>query len=110
MRADRGATRWTGSGNDRIPDVCRSPRPEPDARVRGGARRMVRDADRRRQEAELVIGARVTWQYFRTVGLTPAIGRDFERAEDQPSRNSVVIISDSLWRRRYGADPNIVGR
>ena len=62
------------------------------------------------REAELVVGARVTWQYFRTVGLTPAIGRDFERAEDQPSRNSVVIISDSLWRRRYGADPNIVGR
>jgi putative ABC transport system permease protein len=62
------------------------------------------------KDAELVAGVRVTWQYFRTVGLTPAIGRDFERAEDRPGRNGVVIISDSLWRRRYGADPNIVGR
>src|SRR5688572_8837962 len=62
------------------------------------------------RDAELVVGARVTWQYFRTVGLTPAIGRDFEHAEDRPAGNAVVIISDSLWRRRYGADPNIVGR
>ena len=62
------------------------------------------------KDAELVVGARVTWQYFRTVGLTPAIGRDFEQAEDYPERSRVVIISDSLWRRRYGADPNIVGR
>ena len=62
------------------------------------------------RDAELVAGVRVTWQYFRTVGLTPAMGRDFEQAEDRPGRNGVVIISDSLWRRRYGADPNIVGR
>ncbi len=62
------------------------------------------------RDAELVVGARVTWQYFQTVGLTPAIGRDFEQAEDRPGRSGVVIISDSLWRRRYGADPNIVGR
>jgi len=62
------------------------------------------------KDAELVVGARVTWQYFRTVGLTPAIGRDFEQAEDYPERSRVVIISDSLWRRRYGADPNMVGR
>jgi putative ABC transport system permease protein len=62
------------------------------------------------KDAELVAGVRVTWQYFRTVGLTPRIGRDFEQAEDRPGRNGVVIISDSLWRRRYGADPNIVGR
>ncbi len=62
------------------------------------------------RDAERVPGARVTWNYFRTVGLTPAIGRDFERAEDQPDRNRVAIISDSLWRRRYGADPNVAGR
>jgi putative ABC transport system permease protein len=62
------------------------------------------------RDAERVVGARVTWQYFRTVGLTPAIGRDFEQGEDSPAGARVAIISDSLWRRRYGADPNIVGR
>jgi putative ABC transport system permease protein len=62
------------------------------------------------RDAERVVGARVTWQYFRTVGLTPAIGRDFEPGEDYPAGPSLAIISDSLWRRRYGADPNVVGR
>ena len=62
------------------------------------------------RDAERVLGARVTWDYFRTVGLTPAIGRDFEQAEDHPGASHVAIISDSLWRRRYGADPNVVGR
>jgi putative ABC transport system permease protein len=61
-------------------------------------------------DAERVNGARVTWEYFRTVGLAPAIGRDFEQGEDRPTGPPVVIISDSLWRRRYGADPNVVGR
>src|SRR5688572_4057453 len=62
------------------------------------------------RDAERVDGARVTWEYFRTVGLTPAIGRDFEQGEDRPKEPLVAIISDSLWRRRYGADPNVVGR
>jgi putative ABC transport system permease protein len=62
------------------------------------------------QDAERVDGARVTWEYFRTVGITPAIGRDFEQEEDRPDGPGVVIISDSLWRRRFGADPNVVGK
>ena len=62
------------------------------------------------RDAERLDGARVTWEYFRTVGLTPALGRDFEQAEDQPGAPPVVIISDALWRRRFGADPNVVGK
>ena len=62
------------------------------------------------RDAERVDGARVTWEYFRTVGLSPAVGRDFEQGEDRPAGPGVVIVSDSLWRRRYGADPNVVGR
>jgi len=38
------------------------------------------------------------------------MGRDFEQGEDRPGASQVAIISDSLWRRRYGADPNVVGR
>ena len=62
------------------------------------------------RDAERVEGARVTWEYFRTVGLTPVIGRDFEQGEDRPAGPRIAIISDSLWRRRFGADPNVAGR
>ena len=62
------------------------------------------------RDAERVIGARVTWNYLRTLGLQPVLGRDFDRSEDHPERRRVAIISDSLWRRRYGADPSIIGR
>lgn len=62
------------------------------------------------RDAERVVGARVTWNYLRTLELSPAIGRDFEPAEDHMDRRRVAIISDALWRRRYGADPNIIGK
>jgi putative ABC transport system permease protein len=62
------------------------------------------------KEAERVPAARVTWNYFATLGLSPALGRDFAREEDHPDRRRVAIISDALWRRRYGADRSIVGR
>jgi putative ABC transport system permease protein len=62
------------------------------------------------RDAERVIGARVTWDYFSTVGLRPSLGRDFESAEDHPERRRVAIISDELWQRRYNRDAAIVGR
>ena len=62
------------------------------------------------KDAERVTGARVSWNYFRTLGIEPALGRDFDRSEDHPERRRVAIISDGLWKRRYGADPTIIGR
>jgi putative ABC transport system permease protein len=62
------------------------------------------------KDAERVVGARVTWEYFRTLGVRPAIGRDFEQAEDHPQRRRVAFVSDSLWRRRFNADPSVVGK
>ena len=62
------------------------------------------------KDAERVNGARVTWEFFRTLGVAPAIGRDFDRAEDHPDRRRVALLSDGLWRRRYGADPGVIGR
>lgn len=56
------------------------------------------------------MGARVTWDYFRTLGLTPALGRDFEPSEDHPDRRRVAIISDGLWQRRYARDLAVIGR
>jgi putative ABC transport system permease protein len=59
---------------------------------------------------ELVSGAQVSANLFDVLGVRPRIGRSFLEAEDQFGQHQVVIISDSLWRRRFGADPSIAGR
>ena len=58
---------------------------------------------------ERVDGDRISWQYFRTLGVRPELGRDFTAEEDAPGRNQVVILSHGLWERRYGADRSIIG-
>lgn len=60
--------------------------------------------------AERLVGVRVTWNYFRMLGAQPALGRDFRFEEDTPDQWHVVILSDRLWRRRFGADPTVLGR
>jgi predicted permease len=60
-------------------------------------------------EPERVRGARVSTNFFSLLGVPPARGRGFAAEEDQRGRDRVVVISDNLWRRRYGADPAIVG-
>ena len=59
---------------------------------------------------ENVAGARVGWDFFRLLGVTPALGRAFLPEEDRPGSDGVVVLSDGLWRRRFGADRSIVGR
>ncbi len=59
---------------------------------------------------ENVDGARVGADYFAMLGVHPALGRDFLAEEDAPGRGEVVLLSDGLWRRRFGADPSVVGR
>lgn len=59
---------------------------------------------------ERVSGDRVSWQYFRTLGVRPEIGRDFLADDDVPGKNQIVMLSHNLWARRYGSDPTIVGR
>jgi putative ABC transport system permease protein len=44
------------------------------------------------------------------LGVTPGLGRSFSAEEDLPGRPPIVVLSDGLWRRRFGADPSIVGR
>jgi putative ABC transport system permease protein len=44
------------------------------------------------------------------LGVPPVRGRGFTREEDLPGRPPVVLLSDGLWRRRFGADSGIVGR
>src|SRR5215471_4392691 len=61
-------------------------------------------------EPEGVGGARVSVNFFDFLGVPPALGRGFAPEEETPGADRVVVISDALWRRRYAADPNLVGR
>jgi predicted permease len=63
-----------------------------------------------RGDPERLNGRAVTNTFFSTLGVEAAIGRAFTRDEHQPGRNNVVALSDSLWRRRFAADPEIVGK
>jgi predicted permease len=61
-------------------------------------------------EPERLAAARVSANLFAMLGISPRLGRNFLESEDQPGRDRVVLISDSLWRRRFAADPSIFGR
>src|SRR5262245_15647994 len=61
-------------------------------------------------EPEFVRGVRVSADFFRVLGVNPAIGRGFTKEEDSPNGERVVILSHGLWRRRFGADPAVVGK
>ncbi len=56
-------------------------------------------------EPEQIAGSLVTPNLFRTLGVGPVLGRDFRAGDD-----GVVILSDACWKRRFGADPAILGR
>ncbi|HZN10703.1 MAG TPA: ABC transporter permease [Blastocatellia bacterium] len=61
-------------------------------------------------EPEFVPGLRVSTDFFRVVGVNPIAGRGFTPEEDAPGGERVAVLNDGLWRRRFGADPNLVGR
>src|SRR5262249_56777693 len=55
-------------------------------------------------------GVNGSLSYFSMLGATPQIGRLFGPQDFALGFANVVVISDGLWRRAYGADPNVVGR
>jgi putative ABC transport system permease protein len=59
---------------------------------------------------ERLEGQRVSATYFRVLGVSPILGRDFQPSDDRLNGPNVVILSDALWRRRFDADAAIVGR
>ena len=61
-------------------------------------------------QPERVEGLQVTAGFFPILGVTAALGRAFLPEEEQPGGGRVVLLSDSLWRRRFGADPSLPGR
>jgi putative ABC transport system permease protein len=52
----------------------------------------------------------LTHQFWDVMGVKPAIGRTFDKADDQPGAPSVIVISHGLWHRRFGGDPAILGQ
>jgi putative ABC transport system permease protein len=60
--------------------------------------------------AERLQGRRVTWTYFGTLGVRPAIGRDFSRAEGTTGGPRVAIVSHRFWQNRLGGRVAAVGK
>jgi putative ABC transport system permease protein len=61
-------------------------------------------------EPEDLRAQRVTAAFFDVLRVHPAIGRAFTADNETDGRHTVAVLSDGLWRRRFGGDPNIVGR
>lgn len=61
-------------------------------------------------EPEHLVGYRVSPGFFSTLGVGPVLGRGFMAEEARPGAESVVVLSEGLWRRRFAADPAVLGR
>ena len=61
-------------------------------------------------EAESIYGLHVTANLLPMLGVRPELGTWFSADHDLPGNTHVVLLSDDLWRRRFGADPEIVGK
>jgi putative ABC transport system permease protein len=61
-------------------------------------------------EPERVFGRLVTASFFPTLGVKPHLGRFFNEDEDKPGSAAVIVLGYSLWRRRFGGDPSLIGK
>jgi predicted permease len=55
-------------------------------------------------------GSRVTADFFRVLGVSPALGRTIDDADTQPGHGGVVVIGHSLWQARFGSDANVLAK
>src|SRR5438067_4429555 len=55
-------------------------------------------------------GGYVTEDFFKIIGVSPVLGRDFTAADNKPGAEKVTILGDEIWQRDFGADPNVVGQ
>jgi macrolide transport system ATP-binding/permease protein len=60
--------------------------------------------------AEMVGGAVVTAGFFKTLGVAPALGRDFRAGEDSPQAPRTVMLSYAAWQKRYAGNPAVLGQ
>jgi predicted permease len=61
-------------------------------------------------QPERLHGHQISADFFAMLGVKPVLGRDFRAEEDQAGANPVVLISDGLWKRKYGSSPEILGK
>ncbi len=61
-------------------------------------------------EPEQVTGAQVSQHFLDVLRVAPLLGRSFNASEDQPNGEPVILLSYGLWQRRFGGDPDIVGK
>jgi putative ABC transport system permease protein len=59
---------------------------------------------------EQLRNGQVSADYFRLAGIPISVGRTFSREEDLPNGEHVVVLSQGLWKRRFGSDPSVIGR
>ncbi len=59
---------------------------------------------------ERIQGFQVTANFLETLGVKPIMGRNFTAEENQPGKEAVTIITYALWQRRFGGDPDILGK
>jgi len=59
---------------------------------------------------EQLKGIHVSYEFFHLFGAQAAYGRTFTAEEDRPRGGNVIVLSNGLWQRRFGADPGIVGK
>jgi putative ABC transport system permease protein len=61
-------------------------------------------------EAERVGSAHVTYNFLSVLGVPPELGRDFRESDDVPHCKKVALISDGLWKRRFGGSRGVIGQ
>jgi putative ABC transport system permease protein len=57
-----------------------------------------------------IVGAWTTASLFSVLGVEPVLGRAFTEAEEEPGKDLVVVLSNGLWKRRFGGDSGIIGQ
>ena len=62
------------------------------------------------QTAERLLSLAATADFFPMLGVAPALGRAFKPEEFEPGADNVIVLTDRFWTRRFGSDPNVVGR
>src|SRR6266853_3356272 len=63
-----------------------------------------------KEKPQRYTGGYVTEDFFKIVGVSPVLGRDFTVEDNKPGAEKVTILGDEIWRRDFNADPNIVGQ
>lgn len=62
------------------------------------------------QEGERLSGYMISAEFFPTMGVQPILGRTFRHEDDMVGAAPVVVISGGLWKRKFGASPDVVGK